>query len=216
MTPEKKIGFRYACFISYRNPKHDVLVKFIRKFRDELGGCLELYLDPADFGVYLDEERLKGGDFFNKQLAESLCRSLCMVMIYTNPYFHEEKRYCAREYSAMESLEKKRVPLDENYGLIIPISVMGFEDVPDTIKKNRTCYDFSQCFLRGGKLNYGDRKKINDIARRIFEIYKEMDGQSSILCSECPSFEFPDETAPEVEKLLLACIPPVNSLPWRG
>ena len=92
----------YSCFISYR---HDY-VQIAEDFQDALENELSLLINLP---VYRDEERLQGGDFYNSRLAKALCRSACMVMIYTPRYFDARSTYCAREFRAMELLEEDRI-----------------------------------------------------------------------------------------------------------
>ncbi|HET9909818.1 MAG TPA: TIR domain-containing protein, partial [Anaerolineales bacterium] len=80
---------KYSCFISY---KHDS-VNIARDFQDALENEISLLLNLP---VYRDEERLHAGDFFNSALAQALCQSACMVMIYIPRYFDKASTYCAR------------------------------------------------------------------------------------------------------------------------
>lgn len=68
--------------------------------------------------------------------------------MYTPTYFNLEHTYCAREYKAMEDLEISRLkllpnPRDKAKGLIIPIVIRGFDNLPSGIKDSRQCHDFS-------------------------------------------------------------------------
>ena len=76
--------FKYACFLSYRHGRHDLMMPFVKQFIDALASELELL---TELPVYRDLDRLQGGDFFNRQLGRSLCESVCMVMVYTPIYF---------------------------------------------------------------------------------------------------------------------------------
>ena len=48
---------KYSCFISYRHTQKDIVQELVTALKTELGRWL-------DMEVYLDEERLKGGEFF--------------------------------------------------------------------------------------------------------------------------------------------------------
>ena len=75
-----------ACFISFRHGERGLTQRFVREFYDGLAGELEAQLG-REVGVFLDQQRLQGGDFFNEQIARDLCASSCFVMIYTPAYF---------------------------------------------------------------------------------------------------------------------------------
>ena len=59
--------------------------------------------------IFIDRERMRGGTLFDPSLARALCKSVCMVVIYTPTYFSKKHSYCAREYRAMETLEQQRL-----------------------------------------------------------------------------------------------------------
>jgi hypothetical protein len=61
-----------ACFISFRHGKQELTQRFISEFHSGIQGELEAQLG-RDVGVFLDEERLTGGDLFNEAIAEHLC-----------------------------------------------------------------------------------------------------------------------------------------------
>jgi len=131
--------FKYACFISYCHGK-EVLVK---TFIEELKKALKSHIDPyLDEDVCVDEGRLRGGDFYNERIAEAICQSICMIVVYTPKY--ERHSYCIREYAAMELLEERRLrlvePVGPKRGLIIPIIFRGEEDLPLKIKDQRHYY----------------------------------------------------------------------------
>jgi hypothetical protein len=208
-------GFKWACFISYRSAQR----KLMQCFFDQFIEALEAYIEPyfgSDLPVYIDKERLKGGDFFNRELAVNLCRSLCMISIYTPIYFDTKHRYCAREYNAMKSLEQRRIASTENnYGLIIPIVLRGKESLPDEIKNSRMYYDFTKYDLCSPEIIHDpDFKEVmKEIAIRVHEIYKHIKKQEIDFCECCSSFEFPEEHDPEIEKLVTEYQP---VLPGRG
>src|SRR5215510_8791933 len=94
---ENCMPFKYSCFISYCHGKEDLVRTFIEELKKALKRHLDAYLDE---GVYIDEERLRGGDLYNEKLAEAICQSVCMIVVYMPKY--ERHPYCLREYAAME------------------------------------------------------------------------------------------------------------------
>ena len=103
----KDPGFEWACFISYRYGDDELTQSFIK----ELHRALKSYINANFVGklkVYWDENRLQGGDLIDQELATNLCKSVCMILVYTPFYFDKDHRYCSREYKAMEILEQQR------------------------------------------------------------------------------------------------------------
>src|SRR5262245_13808013 len=106
------MAINYACFISYRHGQSQLSERIISDLATALSNELSLYTSKK---VYVDRERLKGGDFYNEHLARALCESACMIMVFTPTYFDEQSTFCAREFKAMEFLEAKRSQLIESF-----------------------------------------------------------------------------------------------------
>jgi len=71
--------FEHSCFISYSTS--GLVPKVIEHLHEALSYEIESLMRDKD--VYLDEKRLRGGDFIDNSLAAALCKSVCMIMIYT-------------------------------------------------------------------------------------------------------------------------------------
>jgi hypothetical protein len=141
--------FKNACFLSYRHGQRSLKQRFIREFHDALSSELELLRDEE---VYVDWERLEGGDFYNEALARALYESACLVAVYQANYFDLKHSFCAREYRAMCELETERLdllprPEDRNHSLIIPVILRGENSVPSEITSRRQYHDFSKFML---------------------------------------------------------------------
>ena len=127
--------FKHPCFISYVRGQHDLIRGFLTQLTKALSSSLEPYFDE---GPYFDQE-LQAGEYFDQKLADAICRSVCMIVIYYPKYgLHE---YCLREFEAMKSLEKDRLPLlgatGNGRGLIIPILLRGkVDDLPEEIRNH--------------------------------------------------------------------------------
>lgn len=161
-----------------------------------------------DKDVYIDLDRLKGGDFYNEALSTALCRSVCMIMVFTPTYFDKKHTFCAREFMAMQEIERRRLELTGkfgNHGLIIPIVFRGKDYLPQFISNERHCYFFDNYYLTKGNENIlatrlKFSKMIREIAEYIFQRYNELsdvwDGSK-----ECREFRLPSEE--EVSPLLV-------------
>lgn len=124
--------FRYSCFISYRHGQGQIKRRFVEEFHRALSAELELLRNEE---VFLDKERLNGGDFYNEALARAIYESATLIVVYQPNYFDLQNPYCAREYRGMRALESRRLALiphveDRNHGLIIPIVLRGEDSVP--------------------------------------------------------------------------------------
>jgi len=184
---------KYACFISYRHFKESFGSNFVQEFVSVLNEFLELYMNEKAF---LDEERLKTGEFFNQRLAEAICNSACMIIIYTPKHFSKQKPYCTCEYMAMKRLEKKRILKlkDKGKGLIITVVLRGIDQLPKEIVNNRHVIDFSA--LIEPKIKGNLRRRIEEIARYIFDVSMEL-RQADIDWNTCSNYIIPSEEEEE-------------------
>jgi len=206
---------KYSCFISY---KHDS-VNIARDFQDALEKEISLLINLP---VYRDEERLHAGDFLNSALAQALCQSACMVMIYIPRYFDKASTYCAREFKAMEQIETQRLLALKkggnvnSSGLIIPVVYRGLDIMPHKITTNRHCHNFESYFL-GGRTQKTNKKyliAIKDIASYIFQRCQDLNNLLSDPCSSCNDFEIPSTA--KISSWLNSMLPPRPKFPGRG
>lgn len=205
--------FQYSCFISYRHTQADIVQELVSSLKTELSRWL-------DMDVYLDKERLKGGDFYNAELAKALCQSVCLIVVYTPTYFSEKNTYCAREFKAMEELEQKRLEkagLKDNakHGLIIPIVYRGDKKLPNDIKNKRHCHFFEEFQISGhATLNDPEyAQRIKEIAEYIGERCEELSEIEEEVCKPCEAFEIPSDA--EVSEWLTGMLPAKPKLPSR-
>jgi len=207
--------FQYSCFISYRRGHHELT----RRFIEELVGALKSHVEPwLDEEVYIDEDGLRGGAFIDEGIAHALCKSVCMILIFTPKYFDRKRTYCAREYMAMKRLEEKRLRLlkdlaDRKAGLIIPVVFRGPEHLPSEIKR-RLYYDFSAYTLVRPEISNNPQyvEAIEEIARRIREIYDHFRGLPQDPCGACKDFALPAEE--EIQEWLEGVVAPRSPFPW--
>jgi hypothetical protein len=203
--------FEHACFISYRHSRVPGVQKTYETFRDALDNQVGLYLPIR---VYLDTGRISGGDFFNKELAFALCRSVCMISLYVPYYFDTNQTYCAREYQAMVRLEKQRLlamPKDaQGKGLIIPIVIRGTP--PDEITKERQT-ETLELLAPGDLRKTESRQALDRIAKNIFYRHEAFRMYGTDPCGSCEDFDFPNDG--EVMEWLTGITAPPQKLPWR-
>lgn len=188
--------FRYSCFISYPDGQGDLMKRFVEELESALQSSLGPYLRE---GVYIDKNRLSAGYKYNEALAEAICQSVCMVVVYSPIY--EASSYCRREFTAMQRLEEKRFramqsSVSAHCGLIIPILLRGkAEEFPSIIREHIHFCDFSRFTTASTKITRHREsvEKIEQIARYIFDLYERFRTSGSDPCSQCTSFRLPAE-----------------------
>jgi len=190
--------FKYSCFVSYRHARRELAERILNGLCEALSNELELYIDQD---IYVDRERLRGGDFYNENLATALCESICMIMIFTPTYFDKDHAFCAREYKAMERIEEDRLRAlgalsDKKHGFIIPIVFRGEDCLPREIKQRRHYYKFDDFLLSDPEIAKHPKYAavIKDIAKRIYDLHKALKALTEDPCSGCDSFTLPTET----------------------
>jgi hypothetical protein len=195
--------FEYSCFISYHRGQHKLAKKMIEDLYEALSNEIELYM--RDKKIFLDKD-LECGDLYNEKLAKSLCRSACMIMVFTPAYFDKKHTYCAKEFKAMEKLERKRLKLLKNEGLresglIIPIIFRGGDYLPSDIREYRNCYYFDSYMLFSGDISTHPEyaPKIKIIADKIFRLCKKFEDLPAAF-DDCDRFKLPSDE--EIEKWL--------------
>src|SRR5918911_24477 len=100
------MAFEYSCFISYRRSQHRLVERFVSALAETLSEEVEAY---TKLPIFPDTEQAEGNEDIEETRARALCRSLCMVVVFTPIYFSRTNTYCAREFKAMEALEKERL-----------------------------------------------------------------------------------------------------------
>jgi len=173
------------------------MTRFIEELREALEASLEPVLVEK---VFIDEARLKPGYLYNEVLASAICRSLCMVVVYSPIY--ERHPYCLREYRAMEILQEQRMEmlqssLGRRAGLIVPILLRGkVADLPQKIKEHIHFCDFSKFTTASPKIrrNRAYVEKIELIAEYIYELYQDFEKVNCDPCRDCGIFSLPAES----------------------
>jgi hypothetical protein len=125
------MAYAYACFISYKRPPKRAAQPAIPgakppdkhlwlEFAEAFQVKLDKYLN-TQVGSYRDEALRPGADY-PRELATSLCKSMCMVALVVPEYF--ESKWCKTEWEAMETFEQARLG-GGKHGLIIPVICTG-------------------------------------------------------------------------------------------
>jgi hypothetical protein len=125
----------FSCFISHRSSEKKLAGGMVKAIYDALAEELEIQVDE---GVH--PLRAGPGDILDPALAEALCRTSCMVLLFTGNYFSRKHPYCTREYLLMRDLEAQRlkqsgVAVSKKNGLIIPVVLSNPERMPAELTK---------------------------------------------------------------------------------
>jgi hypothetical protein len=186
------MAFDYCCFVSYPHGQDDVLVPFVNDFIDGLK--TEIYAQTRK-KVWSDYEFIKGGFRIDEQIGPDLCRSACMILLYTPLYFDTEHTYCARELKAMQGLEEERLQLlkDKGKGLIVPVILRGRSRFPKTLSEKRLCYEFTDIEFNNPaeKIRVKYAKQIKEIAEYIAERCELLDEIAAQLPHDCDKYSLP-------------------------
>src|SRR6476660_8946664 len=196
--------FEYCCFISYPHGQQDVLVPIVKDFVEGLEKEIgSLTRHP----VWFDKGRLRGGNLIDPAISAGICKSICMIMIYTPLYFDTEHTYCAQELKAMQDLEEERKKhlTDSSKGLIIPVILRGEKKFPEAMKK-RKFYDFTNYLFNGSskKLRQAYAAQIREIANDIIDCCDSLENASGPLSHDCEKYGLPssDDAKQFVESVL--------------
>jgi hypothetical protein len=195
-----------ACFISYRHagPASEIVRRLCGTLAEQLA------LLSANYPIYIDEKRLKPGDYLDAELASQMCRSTCMVLLFTPEYFDIEHPYCAREYQGMRRLETARrqlLPAEyQTKDLVIPVVVRGESRVPDELRPT-LCASLDDVLLSATDVKTKRVvKRVRKVADAVFERIDAMRHAKSDFAQDCGKFTFP--TAAEIEPWLRNVAPP--------
>jgi hypothetical protein len=207
--------FRNSCFVSYRVGTSPGAQRIYKAFCDELHQQTDLYMPRL--GVYLDKNRLAGGDFFADVLARELCSSVCMIVLFSPDYFDSEHTFCAREYAGMLKLEERRRErcselVTVGQGLIIPVVIRG--SLPAPISASRQCYSLSDQLLAAEDVRRKSvRHVLRNIADDVYQRYCLLRARQDELSGLCDGFALPSEA--DVMTLVGEMSAPPKRFPWR-
>lgn len=195
----------HACFISYRHPSADGNreQKLIGHVVKAISDHVQMYTHEHE--VYVDSRRLVPGYQYDERIAEAICRSACMVVVYWPSYL--ESDYCRRELEAMLEIEDRRRQIlgHELHGcrLFIPVILRGrFEELPERVTKGCQYLDYKAQATRPD-VNLGEDDKTSEELYRIAEYIKalcdKMKSARESLFGKCQQYGFtlPSPVTPE-------------------
>ena len=213
------MSFEHACFVSYVHP--EAQGELAARFINDLSGALDSELSGwMRERCFVDRSGLRAGMLYNQALAGALCKSVCMIAVYTPHYFDLQHTYCAQEYLAMEMIEQKRLTRlaqQQGYqGLIIPVILRGEENLPSVIRSQRHCHSFERLTLclRGIMRTRKFEEDINLLAKAISRCKDMLAPWSEELTCDCDSFVLP--TIEEAKVWLSTIVRSAPDLPFRS
>ena len=185
-----------GCFFSYRRrPGNDIYNKFV----EGLFKTLYDELDSLGVSIFRDKPNLEEGQFLAESIGPQLCKSACLVVVYTPDYFNRKKPWCAREFMGMQRLEGARLPLlaepqQKTYGLIIIVVFRGEETLFESVK-NRLYFNFSEYTLSETSIpeNPLYAPKIKEMAGYIFNRLRNLSELPSDPSANCDGHSLPAE-----------------------
>jgi hypothetical protein len=190
------MSFEYCCFISYPHGQENVLVPCVEDF--VIGLEKEIY-SLTRRKLWIDYKFLKGGSRHDHEIGPGLCKSACMILIYTPLYLDAEHMYCARELKAMQDLEQERLKLltDKSKGLIIPIILRGEKRFPDVLRRERLYYNFTDIEFNNPmdviRVKYA--KQIKEVAEYIVHRCEVLDQVFPGVSHNCDGYTLPSGEA---------------------
>jgi TIR domain len=193
--------FQFGGFVSYRhgdpNDPDDALNSFAKQVRDALSSELR----TQGKKIFFDEAHMKGGYILNATLGQSICQSVCMIVIFVRDYLSHHNPYCAAELMTMLACEKERFsklgidPDKAQKGHIITLAYRNPDLVPDILKE-RVFYDFSDHTTADLplRLNKNHADKFVEISSYIADLYEEMEDHQADLCADCQDKMIPKQS----------------------
>lgn len=185
----------HPCFISYVHPENAWAKAAIDMAVSALRSALEF-----DFGrdrpPFIDSDRLNPGDNHARTLAQAICNSACMVILYHPAYRHSA--YCQRELAAMHQIEQRRRRIVggglDAHRLFIPIVLRGrAEDLPDFVHQDCVWLDYSRQLLTARDISRTEkvRERFFRVVDTISAICRVLDHHEGLRSIDCGQFLLP-------------------------
>jgi TIR domain len=197
--------FKCACFISYPHNAGKSVDKFVNRLKEELQDRVAQFVtDP----IATDHDFMTGADF-NKAIAQKICESACLVVVYMPVY--QRKTFCLQEYIAMERLQQERYQVLKNdlsgqFGMILPLVYTGEEQkIPMWISKHINYKNISKFTISDPVIVFDQpdfKEWLVDVANMIDSLYNAFQAAAVNPCTTCGSYVLPDETDPDIANRL--------------
>lgn len=186
------MSFEYSCFISFPHGQKNVLVPIVKNFVEGLEN--EIY-QLTNKEVWIDQNFLEGGNWLDQTIGPAMCKSACMIIIFTPLYLDKDHVYCARELKAMHELEERRLKLleDRSHGLIIPIILSGQKYFPRALSESRIYYNFTDIESNNPrhKIQKKYAKELKKIAAYIYDRCRALERVTGALSHDCNGYCLP-------------------------
>jgi hypothetical protein len=209
----------HACFISYRHPANPgnredrMIQQVVKAFGDHLS------VVTHEHEIYYDKKRLAPGFQYDERLAEAICRSACMVIVYWPSYLESE--YCKQEIEAMLEVERLRreVLSGDLHGcrLFIPVILRGnLTDLHPNVTNGCNHLDYRQQALQPNTNLDEDpvmSEKLYETVEYIKFLCDKIKPHSEKLLDHCHCFNFPSSTTSPSTAMIQAA--PQQPFPGR-
>lgn len=205
----------YPCFISFRHFDDELAEEFVNQFHKSLTASLNPYFGAEPF---IDFKRIKPGYQIDPTIADAICNSACMIMIWSPQYFNEDHLWCTMEYKAMIELEETRrnqLPLEyRNRRLIIPVIYKGSKFLPTNLKGTHVL-NFEKFALYESDMlrNKNYIPLIEELAAYIFELFEAFKQQGCQPWGNCNGFQLP--SVQDTKMFLQRLTNNTNTFPFR-
>jgi hypothetical protein len=203
--------FKCACFISYPHNAGKSVDIFVKRLKEELQDKFAQFVTEP---IVTDHD-FETGAHFNEDIAQHICQSACLLVVYMPVY--QRKKFCIREYTAMQRLEIQRYNAlearpSEQIGMILPIVYTGGEKkIPQWISSQINYKDISR-FTISDPLSVFDDEDFKSwlvrIAGLVDSLYNTFQAASANPCHPCGTYALPEETDPDVVAKLNVQAPP--------
>jgi hypothetical protein len=196
-------SFQYGGFVSYRHGDPDDPDDALNSFARQVKEALSSELRTQGKKIFFDEDHMKGGYILRPTLGQSICQSVCMIVIFVRDYLSPQNPYCAAELRAMLACEAerfKKLGIEESEatkGHVITLAYRNPDLVPKVLK-DRIFHDFSEHTTADIplRLNKNHASKFVEIASYIADLYEEMEDQQADLCAGCNQQTIPNQDSP--------------------
>lgn len=207
----------YPCFISYLHPRDEWTLAVTKQVIGAVRNALGFYTKAP---LYLDEDRLKASYNHNEILAEAICESACMVILYYPAY--RDSDYCQREMLAMRAIEERRLSLLGRHlhgkRMFAPIMIRGTrQQLPDFVRDDCLALDYSRQALTAEDISSQSevREKLFGLAEAIADVWNLLRDEPTLRAVDCQGTVMPSLLRTTAQSDILAGAP-VQPFPGRG